>query len=78
MSILQDLREAGAIGIPLVAMTYYNIVFRAGQDGIVRIQATSFNAGSGAFTLTVREAWVAAYTILAETMKTAAAGAAKG
>ncbi len=31
VSILQDLREAGAIGIPLVAMTYYNIVFRAGH-----------------------------------------------
>jgi tryptophan synthase alpha chain len=31
VSILQDLREAGAIGIPLIAMTYYNIVFRAGH-----------------------------------------------
>ena len=31
------------------------IVFRAEQDGTYRIQATSFNAGNGAFTLTVRE-----------------------
>ena len=31
VSILQDLREAGPIGIPLVAMTYYNIVFRSGH-----------------------------------------------
>ncbi len=31
------------------------IVFRAEQDGTFRIQATSFNAGAGAFTLTVRE-----------------------
>ena len=31
------------------------IVFRAEQDGVYRIQATSFNAGNGAFTLTVRE-----------------------
>jgi tryptophan synthase alpha chain len=31
VSILQDLREAGTIGIPLIAMTYYNIVFRAGH-----------------------------------------------
>jgi tetratricopeptide (TPR) repeat protein len=31
------------------------IVFRAEQDGTYRIQATSFNAGRGAFTLTVRE-----------------------
>src|SRR5207249_8495492 len=31
------------------------IVFHAEKDGVYRIQATSFNAGSGAFTLTVRE-----------------------
>jgi serine/threonine protein kinase len=31
------------------------IVFRAEQDGTYRIGASSFNAGSGAFTLTVRE-----------------------
>jgi tetratricopeptide (TPR) repeat protein len=31
------------------------ITFRAAQDGTFRIQATSYNAGRGAFTLTVRE-----------------------
>lgn len=31
------------------------IVFRAPQDGVYRIRATSFNAGSGEFVLTVRE-----------------------
>jgi serine/threonine protein kinase len=31
------------------------IVYRALSDGVYRIHATSFNAGSGAFTLTVRE-----------------------
>ena len=31
------------------------ITFRADRDGTFRIQATSFNAGPGAFTLTVRE-----------------------
>lgn len=31
------------------------ITFRADKDGVYRIQATSFNAGIGEFTLTVRE-----------------------
>jgi serine/threonine protein kinase/tetratricopeptide (TPR) repeat protein len=31
------------------------IIFRADRDGAFRIRATSFNAGRGAFTLTVRE-----------------------
>ena len=31
------------------------IIFHAEQDGTYRIRATSFNAGRGAFTLTVRE-----------------------
>jgi serine/threonine protein kinase len=31
------------------------IIYRALRDGVYRIHATSFNAGSGAFTLTVRE-----------------------
>jgi serine/threonine protein kinase len=31
------------------------IIFRVEQDGVFRILATSFNAGQGAFTLTVRE-----------------------
>jgi hypothetical protein len=31
------------------------IVLRAEQDGTYRIRATSFNAGGGTFTLTVRE-----------------------
>jgi hypothetical protein len=31
------------------------MIFRADQDGIFRIRATTFNAGHGAFTLTVRE-----------------------
>jgi tetratricopeptide (TPR) repeat protein len=31
------------------------IVFRAGQDGILRVHATSFNLGRGDFTLTVRD-----------------------
>jgi tetratricopeptide (TPR) repeat protein len=31
------------------------IIYRAPRDGVYRIHATSFNAGSGAFTLTVRE-----------------------
>jgi hypothetical protein len=31
------------------------IVFRAAQSGVYRIQATTFNAGVGAFMLTVRE-----------------------
>jgi tetratricopeptide (TPR) repeat protein len=31
------------------------ILYRAAQDGTFRISATSFNGGSGAFTLTVRE-----------------------
>ena len=31
------------------------IVFRAAQAGTYRLQATSFNGGAGAFTLTVRE-----------------------
>jgi WD40 repeat protein/tetratricopeptide (TPR) repeat protein len=30
------------------------LVFRPTQDGVYRLEATSFNAGSGAFTLTVR------------------------
>lgn len=36
ISILQELAAAGAIGVPLVAMTYYNIVFRAGHRRFAR------------------------------------------
>jgi tryptophan synthase alpha chain len=46
VSILQELREAGDIGIPLVAMTYYNIVFRAGHRRFARSLVEAGVAGA--------------------------------
>lgn len=44
LSILADLRGAD-LGVPLIAMTYYNLVFRAGHQ---RFAATLANAGVAA------------------------------